>query len=187
MAESSLQNPSSPNLTPKEELVTLDKPESRNPFLLAIQVEFIFEEIAFTTNNEVVLISPQKTLPNTRILLKDVSNFISKCCLKEAFTRAPNQYKEYLSEFWYTAKVLPDSKIWVSTPTGEVRGEIEPPFTDHMKAIYNLDVLVDFKAPKYSSPTEEVPQDKKPGARSRLRRKQSSKHTSESTTKASKS
>ncbi|GJR30143.1 hypothetical protein Tco_1106375 [Tanacetum coccineum] len=63
----------------------------------------------------------------------------------------------------------------------------EPPFTDHMKAIYNLDVLVDFKAPKYSSPTEEVPQDKKPGARSRLRRKQSSKHTSESTTKASKS
>ncbi|GJV76786.1 hypothetical protein Tco_1508370 [Tanacetum coccineum] len=53
-----------------------------------------------------------------------VSDFISKCCLKEAFTRAPNQYKEYLSEFWYTAKVLPDFKIWVSTPTGEVRGEI---------------------------------------------------------------
>ncbi|GJS60434.1 retrovirus-related pol polyprotein from transposon TNT 1-94 [Tanacetum coccineum] len=63
----------------------------------------------------------------------------------------------------------------------------EPPFTNHMKAIYNLDVLVDFKAPKYSSPTEEVPQDKKPGAKNGLRRKQSSKHTSESTTKASKS
>ncbi|GKA28219.1 hypothetical protein Tco_0714387 [Tanacetum coccineum] len=46
-----------------------------------------------------------------------------------------------------------------------------------MKAIYNLDVLVDFKAPKYSSPTKEVPQGKKPGARSGLRRKQSSKHT----------
>ncbi|GJV41462.1 hypothetical protein Tco_1419902 [Tanacetum coccineum] len=45
----------------------------------------------------------------------------------------------------------------------------------------------DSKAPKYSSPTEEVPQGKKPGARSGLRRKQSSKHTSESTTKASKS
>ncbi|GJS96156.1 hypothetical protein Tco_0803124 [Tanacetum coccineum] len=56
-----------------------------------------------------------------------------------------------------------------------------------MKAICNLDVLVDFKAPKYSSPTKEVPQGKKHGARSGLRRKQSSKHTSESTTEASKS
>ncbi|GKC77899.1 hypothetical protein Tco_1128673 [Tanacetum coccineum] len=63
----------------------------------------------------------------------------------------------------------------------------KPPFTDHMKAIYNLDVPVDSKAPKYSSPTEEVPQGKKPGARSGLKRKLSSKHTSESTTKASKS
>ncbi|GKC46322.1 hypothetical protein Tco_1064044 [Tanacetum coccineum] len=62
----------------------------------------------------------------------------------------------------------------------------EPPFTDHIKAIYNLDVPMDSKAPKYSSPTEEVPQGKKHGARSGLRRKQSSKHTSESTTEASK-
>ncbi|GKC12206.1 hypothetical protein Tco_1008988 [Tanacetum coccineum] len=86
MAESS-----SPDITPKEEPITLDRPKSPNPFLHAIQ---------------------------------DVSDFISKCCLKEAFTRALNQYKEYLSEFWYTTKVLPDSKIWVSTLTGEVRGEI---------------------------------------------------------------
>ncbi|GJT77417.1 hypothetical protein Tco_1044142 [Tanacetum coccineum] len=63
----------------------------------------------------------------------------------------------------------------------------EPPFTDHMKAICNLDVLVDSKAPKPSSQTEEVPQGKKLGAKSGLRRKRSSKHTSESTTKASKS
>ncbi|GJY12967.1 hypothetical protein Tco_0382276 [Tanacetum coccineum] len=56
-----------------------------------------------------------------------------------------------------------------------------------MKAICNLDVPVDSKTPKYSSPTEEVPQGKNPGARSGLRRKQSSKHTSESTTEASKS
>ncbi|GJZ75138.1 hypothetical protein Tco_0639603 [Tanacetum coccineum] len=257
---------SSPDITPKEEPVTLDRPESPNLFLPTTQVEFTFDEITFTTNNE------------------------------EAFTRAPNQYKEYISEFWYTAKVLPDSKIWVSTPTGEVRGEIgittfrialrvqylphssmyvhppsiitvrlwfatirynggigakgtlkkscllprwrllmgqiiqclggktggldqisrqdaiilyclangvhvfsvhnwilklnqpeEPPLTDYMKAICNLDVPVDSKAPKYSSPTEEVLQGKNPGARNRLRRKQSSKHTSESTTKASKS
>ncbi|GJS46407.1 hypothetical protein Tco_0596528 [Tanacetum coccineum] len=39
MAESSSQNPSSPEITPKEEPVTLDKPESLNPFLLASQVE----------------------------------------------------------------------------------------------------------------------------------------------------
>ncbi|GJS08038.1 retrovirus-related pol polyprotein from transposon TNT 1-94 [Tanacetum coccineum] len=60
----------------------------------------------------------------------------------------------------------------------------EPTFK---KLIVELDMHVDSKAPKYSSPTEEVPQGKKPGARSGLRRKQSSKHTSESTTEASKS
>ncbi|GJV86050.1 zf-CCHC domain-containing protein [Tanacetum coccineum] len=48
----------------------------------------------------------------------------------------------------------------------------EPPFTDHMKAICNLDVPVDPKAPKYSSLTKEVPRGKKLGARSGLRRKQ---------------
>ncbi|GJV99064.1 hypothetical protein Tco_1554316 [Tanacetum coccineum] len=85
---------SSHYITPKEEPVTLERPESPNIFLPTTQVEFTFDEITFTTNYE------------------------------EAFTRALNQYKEYLSEFWYTAKILPDSKIWVSTPTGEVRGEI---------------------------------------------------------------
>ncbi|GKB44644.1 hypothetical protein Tco_0889586 [Tanacetum coccineum] len=55
---------------------------------------------------------------------------------------------------------------------------------DHNKPHY---VPMDSKAPKYSSLTEEVPQGKKPGAKSGLRRKQSSKHTSESTTEASKS
>ncbi|GJX10817.1 hypothetical protein Tco_0200676 [Tanacetum coccineum] len=37
MADSSLHNPSSPEITPKEEHVTLDKPESLNPFLSADQ------------------------------------------------------------------------------------------------------------------------------------------------------
>ncbi|GJW70066.1 hypothetical protein Tco_0126983, partial [Tanacetum coccineum] len=178
----------------------------------------------------------------------------------EAFTRALTQYKEYLCEFWYTAKTLDDSKIWVSTPTVELeetyvstplemllglityliqveasdgsnhlvfRWEISgldqisnkdttilyslanrvkvnyvkliwedkiqklnkatrekvvpcpsvynwalkpnqtkgPPFTDHVKAICNLDVHVDSKAPKPSSQTKEVPQGKKPRAK----------------------
>ncbi|GJU59872.1 hypothetical protein Tco_1237638 [Tanacetum coccineum] len=29
-----------------------------------------------------------------------------------------------MSEFWYTTKTLEDSKVWVSTPTGGVRGDI---------------------------------------------------------------
>nr|GEX35848.1 hypothetical protein [Tanacetum cinerariifolium] len=37
-----------------------------------------------------------------------------------------------------------------------------PPFTNHMKAICNLDVHVDFKAPKPSSQTKEVFEGKKP-------------------------
>ncbi|GJV19838.1 hypothetical protein Tco_1368858 [Tanacetum coccineum] len=56
-----------------------------------------------------------------------------------------------------------------------------------MKAICNLDVHVDFKALKPSSQTKEVPQGKKPRAKSGLRRKRSLNHTSESTTKAFKS
>ncbi|GJT55662.1 hypothetical protein Tco_0990716 [Tanacetum coccineum] len=321
MAESSSQNPSSPEITPKEEPVTFDKPESPNPFLPASQVDLTFDEITFTTNNEVALLYPSH--PNQEYF-KDVSDFISKCCLSEAFTRAPTQYKEYLSEFWYTTKTLEGSKHntyltqvcmfplpsittvrpWFSTigykreigAKGTLKksclpprwrllmaqimqclgdkigglGQIsnkdatilyclangvqvdyakilwedlihklnkktrkkivpyprfislllehmmpeydneeltinltqvfsvhnwtlkpnqpeEPPFTTHMKAIFNLDVPVDSKALKPSSQTEKVPQGKNPRAKSGLRRKQSSKHTFESKTEASKS
>ncbi|GKA73450.1 hypothetical protein Tco_0779752 [Tanacetum coccineum] len=54
MAESSkaAQTPLSPEITPKEEPITLDKPESPNPFSPVDQVEFTFDEITFTTNNE---------------------------------------------------------------------------------------------------------------------------------------
>ncbi|GJR64805.1 hypothetical protein Tco_0010870 [Tanacetum coccineum] len=304
MAESSSQNLSSPEITPKEEPITLDKPESRNPFLPASQVEFPFDEISFTASNKVALLYPSRS---NSIYFEIVFDLISKCCLKEAFTRAPTQYKEYLCKFWYTAKTLDDFKIWVSTPTGGIRGDIGintfrnalrahylphssmyvlppsitivrpwfattgysgeirakgtlkmsflppkwrllmediihklnkktrekvvsyprfislllqymmpeydneelainptqvfsvhnwalkpnqaegPPFSDHMKAICNLDVHVESKAPKPSSQTDEVPQGKNPGATSGLRRNQSSKHIFESKTKASKS
>ncbi|GKC18058.1 hypothetical protein Tco_1014840 [Tanacetum coccineum] len=138
MAESSSHNTSSPEITPKEELVTLDKPESPNPFLPTTQAEFTFKEIAFTTNNEVALLYPLH--PNQEYF-KDVSDFISKCCLKEAFTRAPTQYKEYLSEFLSIAtKTLEDSKVWVSTPTGGVRGDIGiTTFRNALRAQYRLD------------------------------------------------
>ncbi|GJW64876.1 hypothetical protein Tco_0116760 [Tanacetum coccineum] len=63
-----------------------------------------------------------------------------------------------------------------------------PPFTDYIKVICNIIVLVDSKAPTTSSKTKmKVPQGKKPGAKSGLRRNKSSKHTSESKTEASKS
>nr|GEW87548.1 ribonuclease H-like domain-containing protein [Tanacetum cinerariifolium] len=55
MAESSnpTQIPSSPNVTLKEEPITLHRPESPNPFLPVDQVEFNFDEMLFTANNEV--------------------------------------------------------------------------------------------------------------------------------------
>nr|GEV70679.1 retrovirus-related Pol polyprotein from transposon TNT 1-94 [Tanacetum cinerariifolium] len=65
--------------------------------------------------------------------------------------------------------------------------ELEPPFTTHMKAICNLDVHVNCKAPTPFSQTEEVSQGKNPEAKSGLKRKQSLKHISESKTEASKS
>ncbi|GKA71775.1 hypothetical protein Tco_0777914 [Tanacetum coccineum] len=129
MADSSSHKPSSPEITPKEEPITLEKPKSLNPFLLTDQVKFIFKEIAFTTNNEVALLYPSHS--NSKYFIE------------------------------------------VSTPTGGIRGDI--------------DVPVDRKAPKHSSQIEEVPQGKNPGAKSGLRRKQSSKHTSESKTEAFKS
>ncbi|GKB75809.1 hypothetical protein Tco_0942704 [Tanacetum coccineum] len=160
----------------------------------------------------------------------------------QAFTRAPTQYKEYVSEFWYTARTLPDSKTWVSTPTGEVRGEIGiTTFRNALRAQYLphssmyvsplpittvrpwfatigyngeigdlihklnkktrekivsyprfISLLLDHMTPEYDkeeltiNPTQ-VSQGKKSGAKSGLRRKQSSKHTSESTTEVSKS
>nr|GEZ03597.1 reverse transcriptase [Tanacetum cinerariifolium] len=42
----------------------------------------------------------------------------------KAFTRSPIQYKEYLSEFWYSAKALDNSKVSFSIPTGEIYGAI---------------------------------------------------------------
>nr|GEV10129.1 retrovirus-related Pol polyprotein from transposon TNT 1-94 [Tanacetum cinerariifolium] len=171
---------------------------------------------------------------------------------KEAFIKALNQYKEYLSEVWYTAKTLDDSKVWISSLTGGVKGDIgiitfrnalRTQYLLHSSAkigglyqISNKDdtilyclangVQVDYAKiiledliyklnkktkenivpyPRFLSlllehmmlgyenkeltinPNKEVPQGKKPRAKSRLKRKRSSKHTSESTTKASKS
>ncbi|GJW45957.1 hypothetical protein Tco_0077603 [Tanacetum coccineum] len=149
MAESS-----SLDITPKEEPVTLDRPESPNLSLPVTQVEFTFDEITFTP-----------TMKFISLLLEHM---------------APKYDNEELTIHLTQVFSVHNWILKLNKPK-------EPPFTDHMKAICNLDVHVDSKAPKYSSLTEEVPQGKKPRARSGLRRKQSSKHTSKSTTEASKS
>ncbi|GKE18108.1 hypothetical protein Tco_1425685 [Tanacetum coccineum] len=61
-----------------------------------------------------------------------------------------------------------------------------PPFTEHMLVVCNTDVPHVPKAPKPSSQTEKkVPQGKKLGAKTGLRKKQYFKHTSESNFEAS--
>ncbi|GJV86952.1 hypothetical protein Tco_1530890 [Tanacetum coccineum] len=95
MAESSSHNPSSPKITHKEELVTLDKPESPNLFLPIDQIEFIFEDIAFTTNNEL--------------------HYYIPC------TQTQNTFGRCQTSFLNT---LDDTRFGVSTPTGGIRGDI---------------------------------------------------------------
>ncbi|GJY49059.1 hypothetical protein Tco_0439015 [Tanacetum coccineum] len=240
MAESSSHNHSSSKITPKEEHVTLDRPESQNPFLPTDQIKFSFIEIALTTNNEVALLYPshssseyfRETLDNSKIWVSTPTGGIrgdvgysreigAKGTLKKSFL-PPRVKVDYAKLIWEDIihklnkktreKVVPYPRFisllleymmpeyeneeltinptqvfsvhnWALKPN-QTEG---PPFTDHMKAICNLDVPVDSKAPKPSSQTEEVPQGKKPGAKSGLKRKQSSKHTSESKTEASKS
>ncbi|GJY23314.1 retrovirus-related pol polyprotein from transposon TNT 1-94, partial [Tanacetum coccineum] len=43
---------------------------------------------------------------------------------REPFTRSPNMYKEYLDEFWYSAKALENSKVSFSIPIGGIYEEV---------------------------------------------------------------
>ncbi|GJY10706.1 hypothetical protein Tco_0378891 [Tanacetum coccineum] len=96
-------------------------PQQEQPFVAAKQVGFNLEDIILNTNNEVALLYPEH---NNKDHFKCVSDFISKCCLRKPFTRSPNMYKEYLAEFWYSAKTLENSKVFFSTPTGGIYGEV---------------------------------------------------------------
>ncbi|GKE43820.1 hypothetical protein Tco_1471104, partial [Tanacetum coccineum] len=97
MADSSTHKPSSHEITPKEEPVTLDKPESPNPFLLADQVEFIFENIAFTINNE--------TLDDSKIWVSTPTRGIREDIGINTFRNA------------LRAHYLPHSSMYVSPPS----------------------------------------------------------------------
>ncbi|GKE56700.1 hypothetical protein Tco_1495885, partial [Tanacetum coccineum] len=96
-------------------------PQQEQPFVDAKQVGFNLEDIILNTNNEVALLYLEH---NNKDHFKCVSDFISKYCLRKPFTRSPNMYKEYLAEFWYSAKTLENSKVFFSTPTGGIYGEV---------------------------------------------------------------
>nr|GEX57703.1 uncharacterized mitochondrial protein AtMg00810-like [Tanacetum cinerariifolium] len=57
------------------------------------------------------------------ITVKRIFRYLKGKAPQEAFTRAPTRFKEFLSEFRYTTKTLEDSKVWVCTPIGGVRGD----------------------------------------------------------------
>ncbi|GJZ27685.1 hypothetical protein Tco_0572332 [Tanacetum coccineum] len=143
MAESSSHNPSSSEITPKEEPVIVGRLGEREEATDGSDHSvFMWENkwhgsnikqachhlILSAYNNEELIINPTQVF--------SVHNWVLK----------PNQHEG-------------------------------PPFTDHMKDIYNIDVPVDSQAPKTSSQSEKVPQGKKPRAKSGLGRKYSLKHT----------
>nr|GEX71753.1 hypothetical protein [Tanacetum cinerariifolium] len=77
-------------------------------------------------------------------------------------------YKEYLAEFWYSAKTLENSKVFFSTPIGGIYGKVGVnTFRNAIGASYlsHSNKLVTFKALKSSSNVERVPQETKPGAK----------------------
>ncbi|GJU32001.1 hypothetical protein Tco_1175590 [Tanacetum coccineum] len=96
-------------------------PQQEQPFVAAKQVGFNLEDILLNTNKVAGLFYPEH---NNKDYFKCVSDFISKCCHRKSFTRSPNMYKEYLAEFWYSAKALENSKIFFLIPTGGIFREV---------------------------------------------------------------
>ncbi|GKC05797.1 hypothetical protein Tco_0997407 [Tanacetum coccineum] len=96
-------------------------PQQEQPFVAAKQVGFNIEDIILNTNNEVALLYPEHTNKET---FKCVSDFISKFCLREPFTRSPHMYKEYPAKFWYSSKSLENSKVSFLIPTCGIYGEV---------------------------------------------------------------
>ncbi|GJZ63458.1 hypothetical protein Tco_0619879 [Tanacetum coccineum] len=101
-----------------------DEPQDQGTYISydpAPQVEFEPNMINFKDNNEVSLIYLEHS--NKNYFLK-VSDFISKYCLREAFTRSTTMHKEYLVDFWYIAKIQESQIVGFSTPSGVTHGEV---------------------------------------------------------------
>ncbi|GKB94499.1 hypothetical protein Tco_0980636 [Tanacetum coccineum] len=95
--------------------------QQEQPFVAAKQVSFNLDDNILNTNDEVAFLYLEHT---NKDFFKCVSDFISMCFLREPFTRSPNIYKEYLVEFWYSAKALENSKVSFSIPTSGIYGEV---------------------------------------------------------------
>ncbi|GKC94110.1 hypothetical protein Tco_1159552 [Tanacetum coccineum] len=96
-------------------------PQQEQPFVAVKQVGFNLEDILLNTNNKVALLYPEH---NNKDYFKCVFDFISKYYLRKPFTRSPNMYKEYLAEFWYSAKALENFKVFFSIPTSGIFEEV---------------------------------------------------------------
>ncbi|GJT28010.1 hypothetical protein Tco_0908285, partial [Tanacetum coccineum] len=118
MAESSSQNPSSPEITPKEEPVD--------------HAKIIWEDPIHKLNKK----TREKIVPYPMFLSLLLEHMMTEYKNKELTTNPTQVFSVH------------NLKLKPNQPE-------EPPFTDHMKTICNLDVLVDSKAPKPSSQTEE--------------------------------
>nr|GFB13157.1 hypothetical protein [Tanacetum cinerariifolium] len=93
--------------------------------------------ISFPTQYQLadIFTKPMDELTFKRLIIE--LDFISKCYLQEAFTRALNQYKEDLSKVYYTGKTLDDSKVWISSPIRGIRGYIGiTTFSNALRAQY---------------------------------------------------
>nr|GEW81936.1 hypothetical protein [Tanacetum cinerariifolium] len=133
--------------------------EENAPFEHASQVLFNIKDITFNTNNEVALIYPEH---DNKEYFKVVFDFISICYLREAFTRSPTQYKEYLSEFWYSAKTIKNLRIWFLNPKRETQSSLaldsnpsQPPATTHVVAEMHKEVQQAVGGPTYLGVTSE--------------------------------
>ncbi|GJX04316.1 hypothetical protein Tco_0190232 [Tanacetum coccineum] len=168
MAESSSHNPSSPGITPKEEHVSTSIGGIRgdvgiNTFRNVLRAHYLPHASMY--------VSPP-SITTTRPWFATIGyngEIEAKGTLKKSFL--PPRWR------LLTGKIIQclgreiggldqisnkDATILYCLANGALKpNQTEgPPFTDHMKSICNLDVLVDSKAPKPSSQTEEVPQEK---------------------------
>nr|GEX94418.1 hypothetical protein [Tanacetum cinerariifolium] len=145
------QIPSSPDVTPKEEPITIDRPESPNPFQPADQTAKTLDDSKIWVSTPtggirgyIVIITFRNAL-RVHYLPHSMEVDYAKVIWEDIIHRLNKKTRE---------KVIPYPSVlnWALKPN-QHEG---PPFTDHMKAICNIDVHVDSQAPTTSSQTEKI-------------------------------
>ncbi|GJT42214.1 hypothetical protein Tco_0950929 [Tanacetum coccineum] len=175
MAESSSHNTSSPEITPKEEPVTLINPQNQR--LLLQSLSGVRGDIGITTFRNALRAQylPHSSMYVSPPSITTVRPWFATIGYNGEIRAKGTLKKSCLPPRW---RLLMGQIILVSRTSLHVT---------HDEAIWQVDVPVGFQSLQNFLTTESSPKAKNPGAKSRLRRKQSSKHTSESQTEASKS